>query len=55
MDELLEKSEGLNSEFSRIFEYGPAHDSKRITSSWIMCLVAQEHASSLSGIQRISS
>jgi hypothetical protein len=47
MDELLEKSEGLNSEFSRIFEYGPANDSKRVNSSWIMCLIAQEHASSL--------
>ncbi|MFT6920572.1 MAG: hypothetical protein ACJA2G_003224 [Cognaticolwellia sp.] len=47
MDELLEESEGLHSEFSRIFEYGPADDSKRITSSWIMCLIAQEHASSL--------
>jgi len=47
MDELLEKSEGLNSEFSRIFEYGPADDSKRITSSWVMCLIAQEHGSSL--------
>jgi len=47
MDELLEQSEGLNSEFSRIFEYGPFDDSKRIHASWIMCLVAQEHASSL--------
>jgi hypothetical protein len=47
MDELLEKSEGLNSEFSRIFEYGPAEESKRVTSCWIMCLVAHEHAISL--------
>ena len=47
MDELLEKLEGLNSEFSRIFDYGPFDDSKRITSSWIMCMVAVEHASSL--------
>ncbi|MDU0353762.1 hypothetical protein RS130_07345 [Paraglaciecola aquimarina] len=47
MDELLEKSEGLNSEFSRIFEFGPAGDSKRVNASWIMCLVALEHSSSL--------
>lgn len=47
MDELLEQSEGLNSELSRIFEYGPAVDSKRVTSSWVMCLVSQEHANSL--------
>lgn len=47
MDELLEKSEGLNSKFSRIFEYGPAAGSKRIHSSRIMCLVALENASSL--------
>jgi hypothetical protein len=47
MDDLLEKSEELNSEFIRIFEHGPANDSKRIALSWIMCLVAQEHASSL--------
>jgi len=47
MDELLEKSEGLNSEFSRIFEYGPVDDSKRIHASWIMCMVALEHSSSL--------
>lgn len=33
MDELLEKSEGLNSEFSRIFDYEPANDSKRVHSS----------------------
>jgi len=47
MDELLEKSEALNSEFSRIFDYGTTDDSKRITSSWIMCLVALEHSVSL--------
>lgn len=47
MDELLEKSEALNSEFSRIFEYGCADDSKRVNASWLMCLVALEHASSL--------
>lgn len=32
MDELLEKSEALNSEFSRIFEYEPSDNSKRVTS-----------------------
>jgi hypothetical protein len=32
MDELLEKSEGLSSEFSRIFDYGVTDDSKRVTS-----------------------
>jgi len=42
MDELLENSEGLHSEFSRIFDYGVADDSQRVTSSWIMCLVALE-------------
>jgi hypothetical protein len=47
MDELLEKSGGLHSEFSRIFDYGPFDTSKRVTSSWIMSLVALEHASSL--------
>jgi hypothetical protein len=47
LDELLEKSEGLNSEFSRIFEYGPVDDSKRIHASWVMCMVALEHSSSL--------
>jgi hypothetical protein len=40
MDELLEKLEALNSEFSRIFDYGPADDSKRVISSWFMCSVA---------------
>ncbi|MFT6910195.1 MAG: hypothetical protein ACJAS1_006923 [Oleiphilaceae bacterium] len=47
MDELLEKSEALNSEFSKVFDYGPINDDKRVTASWIMCLVALEHASSL--------
>ncbi|GHE84461.1 DUF6988 family protein [Thalassotalea profundi] len=47
MDELLEKSEALNSEFSRIFDYGPADDSKRVISSWIMCSVALEHSVSV--------
>lgn len=47
MDELLEKSEALNSEFSRIFDYGAVDDSKRVTSSWIMCLVALEHSTSV--------
>jgi hypothetical protein len=47
MDELLQKSEGLNSEFSRIFDYGPANETKRVHSSWIMCLVAVEHGGSL--------
>ncbi len=46
MDELLEKSEALSSEFSRIFDYGPVDDSRRITSSWVMCLVALEHSGS---------
>ena len=47
MEELLEKSEALNSEFSRIFEYGPVDDSKRIMASWLMCLIALEHSVSL--------
>lgn len=47
MDELIGKSEGLNSEFSRIFEYGLAEEGKRVTSCWIMYLVAHEYASSL--------
>lgn len=46
MEDLLEQPEALNSEFSRIFDYGPVDDSKRITSSSIMCLVALEHGSS---------
>jgi len=47
MDELLEKSEALNSEFSRIFDYGPVDDSNRIVASWIMCSVALEHSGSV--------
>ena len=47
MEELLEKSEALNSEFSRIFDYGPADDSNRIVASWIMCSVALEHSVSV--------
>lgn len=47
MDELLEKSEGLSSEFSRIFEYGPTDESNRVIASWIMCSVALEHSASL--------
>lgn len=47
MDELLERSEALNSEFSRIFDYGPADESNRIIASWLMCLVALEHSVSL--------
>ncbi|AZQ84263.1 hypothetical protein EKO29_09665 [Colwellia sp. Arc7-635] len=47
MDELLEKSEALSSEFSRIFEYGPADESKRVIASWLMCSVALEHSVSL--------
>ena len=47
MDELLEKSEALNSEFSRIFDYGPADESKRVIASWFMCSVALEHSVSL--------
>jgi hypothetical protein len=47
MDELLEKSEALNSEFSRIFEYGPADESNRVIASWLMCSVALEHSVSL--------
>jgi hypothetical protein len=43
MDDLLEKSEALNSEFSRIFDYGPIDDSNRIVASWIMCSVSLEH------------
>jgi hypothetical protein len=47
MEELLEQSEALNSEFSRIFEYGPANESKRVIASWLMCSIASEHASSV--------
>ena len=47
MEELLEKSEALNSEFSRIFDYGPVDDSNRIVASWFMCSVALEHSVSL--------
>ncbi|GEA07512.1 hypothetical protein KUL42_22730 [Alteromonas sp. KUL42] len=47
MDELLEKSEGLSSEFSRIFEYGPIDESNRVIASWVMCSVALEHSASL--------
>lgn len=47
MEELLEKSEALNSEFSRIFDYGPADESKRVIASWLMCSVALEHSVSL--------
>ena len=47
MDNLLEKSEALNSEFSRIFDYGPADESKRVIASWIMCSVALEHSASV--------
>lgn len=44
MDELLEKSEALNSEFSHIFDFGPFDESKRISASWIMCSVSLEHS-----------
>jgi hypothetical protein len=44
MDELLEKSETLSSEFSRIFDFGRFDESKRITASWIMCSVSLEHS-----------
>jgi hypothetical protein len=47
MDDLLKKSEALNSEFSRIFGYGPADESKRVIASWFMCSVALEHSVSL--------
>lgn len=47
MDELLEKSEALNSEFSRVFEHGPVDESNRVIASWLMCLVAIEHSVSL--------
>ncbi len=47
MEELLEKSEALNSEFSRIFDYGPADESQRVIASWLMCSVALEHSVSL--------
>ncbi|MFB0981021.1 MAG: hypothetical protein QMC62_08905 [Alteromonadaceae bacterium] len=47
MEELLEKTEALNSEFSRIFDYGPADESKRVIASWFMCSVALEHSVSL--------
>ncbi len=47
MEEILEQSEGLSSEFSRIFEYGPGDDSNRVIASWIMCSVALEHSTSL--------
>jgi hypothetical protein len=47
MDVLLEKSEALNGEFSRIFEYGPANESKRVIASWLMCSIASEQVSSV--------
>lgn len=47
MDELLENSEALTSEFSRIFDYGPADESKRVIASWIMCSVSLEHSVSV--------
>jgi len=47
MEELLEKSEALNSEFSRIFDYGPVDDSNRVIASWIMYSVALEHSVSV--------
>ena len=47
MDELLEKSEALSSEFSRIFDYGPIDESKRVIASWLMCSVALEHSISV--------
>jgi len=47
MDDLLEQSEALYNEFSRIFDYGPADKSKRRIASWLMCSIASEHASSV--------
>lgn len=47
MHALLEKSETLSNEFNRIFDYGPAVQSKRVTASWIMCSVAFEHSGSI--------
>jgi hypothetical protein len=52
MEELLDKSEALNSEFSRIFDYGPVDDSNRIVASWIMCSVALEHSESIRQLMR---
>jgi hypothetical protein len=37
LDNLLGNPESLNSELSRIFEYGPVDDRQRITASCIMC------------------
>jgi hypothetical protein len=36
LDNVLGNSKSLNSEFSRIFEYGPVDDRQRITASCIM-------------------
>lgn len=47
MDELLEKSEALHSEFIKAFDYGPRDMSIRIVSSWLMCAVALEHSVSV--------
>ncbi|MCP4989020.1 MAG: hypothetical protein GY928_24070 [Colwellia sp.] len=47
MEELLEKSEALSSDFSRIFDYGPVDDSKRVMASWVLCSVALEHNESI--------
>lgn len=47
MNILLEQSEALSSEFSRIFDYGPVDESKRVIASWLMCSVALEHSVSL--------
>lgn len=47
LDNLLENSKSLNSEFSRIFEYGPVDDRQRITASCIMCFEALGYSGSL--------
>ena len=43
----MKRSECLNRDLSAAFEHGPINSSKRVHSSWGMCLIATEHANSL--------
>jgi hypothetical protein len=47
IDALMKRSECLNRDLSAAFEHGPVNGSKRVNSSWGMCLIATEHANSL--------
>jgi hypothetical protein len=44
MDEL---SETFSSEFTRIFDYGPVNESKRVIASGVMCSVVLGNSLSL--------